>query len=77
MLLEVFTMKYQNLRFLSSNVFFNEGVFPEKLRTTKITPIFKNGEPVDLTNYKPISVLPFFSKVLEKLIYNKVYDFIT
>ena len=77
MLLEVFTMKYQNLRFLSSNVFLMKVGIPEKLRTTKITPIFKNGEPVDLTNYKPISVLPFFSKVLEKLIYNKVYDFIT
>ena len=56
---------------------FSEGIFPEKLKIAKVTPIFKMGEPTDLTKYRPISVLPCFSKILEKIMYNKLYSYLT
>jgi hypothetical protein len=42
-----------------------------------IKPIFKKGGVQDITNYKPISLLTFFSKVIEKLIYARLLDHIT
>lgn len=41
------------------------GQFPDQLKNARVTPIFKSGENSDVTNYRPISVLPCFSKVLE------------
>ena len=40
------------------------GVFPEKLKLAMVTLIFKSGKIELLTNYRPISVLPCFSKIL-------------
>jgi len=51
------------------------GVFPEKLKIALITPIFKAGDESLLTNYRPISVLPVFSKLLERIMYNRIYNF--
>ena len=42
-----------------------------------MTPSFKKGENYLLTNYRPISVLPCFSKILERLMYNKLYSYLT
>ena len=53
------------------------GVFPEKLKLAKITPIFKQGKNEHLTNYRPISVLPCFSKILEGIMYNRLYEYLT
>ena len=53
-----------------TNIFnksFNTGVFPYSMKTAKVVPIFKSGNKSDLTNYRPISLLPQFSKILEKL----------
>ena len=46
---------------------FNQGVFPNILKIAKVIPIFKSGEKSLIENYKPISLLPVFSKVIEKL----------
>jgi hypothetical protein len=51
----------------------DKGIFPDLLKIAKVTPVFKSGEHSDLGNYRPISVLPVFSKVLERIMYNKVY----
>ena len=40
-----------------------------------MTPLFKKGDNVLLDNYRPISVLPCFSKILERIIYNRLYSF--
>ena len=40
-------------------------------------PIFKAGDSSALTNYRPISVLTFFAKVFEKIVYNKLFNFIS
>ena len=42
------------------------GVFPDKLRHAKVTPVYKNGDKMLLSNYRPISVLNVFSKIFEK-----------
>ena len=52
------------------------GIFPEKMKIAKITPIFKSGQEELLTNYRPISVLPCFSKILERIMYNRLYTYL-
>ena len=66
----------QPLTFLI-NSSLKSGVFPSELKLARVVPIFKAGNSSDLTNYRPISVLTFFAKVFEKIVYNKVMDFIS
>ena len=49
------------------NLSFKNGVFPEKMKVAEIIPIYKSGKRSDCTNYRPISLLPQISKILEKL----------
>ena len=55
----------------------NTGIFPDNLKIAKVIPIFKSGDESLLTNYRPISVLPAFSKVLERIMYNRIYNYLT
>ena len=57
------------------NVLMGIGMFPDILKVGKITPIFKKGSPEDLGNYRPVSTLPLFGKIFEKVIYTRIYDF--
>ena len=50
--------------------------FPENMKTAKVIPIFKTGEDNKFNNYIPISLLPVFSKVLEKIVFNRVFNFL-
>lgn len=50
------------------NKCFECGIFPEKLKYSHITPIYKKGARTDINNYRPISVLSNFSKIFEKVI---------
>ena len=54
---------------------FNKDIFPELLKVAKVYPIFKVGKIEEVGNYRPISVLPIFFKVLEKIIYNRIYQY--
>ena len=54
---------------------FNEGIFPEQLKVAKVSPIFKISNTEELGNYRPISVLPIFSEVLERITYNKTHQY--
>ena len=47
-------------------------IFPSNLKLGNITPIFKKDDPLDKSNYRPISMLPLLSKVYERIIYNQV-----
>ena len=53
----------------------NNGIFLDSLKIAKVTPIFKSGDSSLLGNYRPISVLPVFSKILERILYNRLYLF--
>ena len=50
------------------NKSFKSGIFPDPLKLAKIVPIFKSGDKKIISNYRPISVLTFFSKIFEKAI---------
>ena len=53
------------------------GIVPDKLKIAKITPVYiiKKNDPHTFNNYRPISVLPSISKLLEKCIYSRLYSF--
>ena len=53
-----------------------KGIFPNNLKTANIIPIFKAGDIDIFTLYRPISILSSFSKIYEKIMYNRLVDFI-
>ena len=55
------------------NLSIKNGQFPNQLKIARVTPIFKSGDECNVANYRPISVLPCFSKVLERIMYNRLY----
>ena len=52
-----------------------EGVFPSLLKTAKVVPVHKGGSKISIENYRPISLLSAISKIYEKVMYTRVYDF--
>jgi len=50
------------------------GIFPTRLKYTTIKPILKNGDKKNVANYRPISILPSFSKILEKIIHIRLMN---
>ena len=52
------------------------GIVPEKLKLAKIVPLHKKGDTHDMSNYRPIAILPVFAKILEKIIYERLYGFL-
>ena len=57
------------------NKFMEQGIFPENLKIGKITPIYKKGSKQEFENYRPISTLPIFGKIFEKILYSRLYSF--
>ena len=53
-----------------------QGVFPVELKIARIIPLYKGENNQLIHNYRPISVLPFFSKIFEKIVYKYVVDFL-
>ena len=54
-----------------------QGIFPAQLKRAKVVPIFKTGDRKELKNYRPISILNSFSKILEKLAHLQLYSYLT
>jgi len=52
------------------------GVVPDQLKIARVIPLFKSGDKSTFTNYRPVSVLPVFSKILERVIYNRLLDYL-
>ena len=51
-------------------------LFPDALKLGKVIPIFKSGSKLDINNYRPISLLSTFSKIIEKLMHHSLYKFL-
>ena len=58
------------------NLSFNQGVFPSELKIAKVCPLYKANDPMLFSNYRPISLLPIFSKIFERLMYNRLLKFL-
>ena len=48
------------------------GIFPDDWKCARVTPLFKEGEPSDLNNYRPISVISVIAKVFERIVYDQL-----
>jgi len=58
------------------NLSFSTGIVPDSLKIAKVIPVFKTGDQSLLQNYRPISLLSLFHKILEKLMANRLTKFI-
>lgn len=58
------------------NLSFDQGIFFSKLKKSLVIPIFKQGSKNDLNNYRPISLLSIFSKVIEKIMHIRLSKFL-
>ena len=58
------------------NTSITHGIFPEEWKCSKVVPVFKQGDRTDLDNYRPISIVPVFAKVFERIIYDQLYAFL-
>ena len=59
-----------------TNLSLSQGIFPDELKKAKVIPLYKANDPMLFNNYRPISVLPLFSKILERIMYNRMIKFI-
>ncbi|KAI8515451.1 hypothetical protein Bbelb_062640 [Branchiostoma belcheri] len=51
------------------------GKFPTKWKQAKVLPIHKKGDKTSPSNYRPVSILPAISKILERAVHNQLYDY--
>ena len=58
------------------NLSFAKGIFPELLKTAKVIALFKTGSTEELNNYRPISLLSIFDKIMEKIVHKQLYAFL-
>ena len=53
------------------------GVVPGQIKTARVVPLFKDDDSSLFTNYRPVLILPSFSEFLERIIYNRILDYLT
>ena len=58
------------------NISLTTGIFPDIMKHAEVIPLYKGGEKCFVVNYRPISLLMTISKILEKVIYKRTYDFL-
>jgi len=58
------------------NLSLSTGQFPDSLKVARVTPIHKAADKSDMSNYRPISVLPTLSKIFERIAYNQLYSYL-
>ena len=58
------------------NLSINHGIVPDELKVARVIPLFKSGDSAIFTNYRPVSILPSFSKILERIVYNRLLNYI-
>jgi len=55
---------------------FRLGQFPDNLKIARVAPVFKAGDSKFTSNYRPISLLPTLSKLIEKIVQKRLYSFL-
>ena len=55
----------------------NNGNFPDELKIGRISPIYKKDDEELIENYRPVSTIPIFGKIFEKVIFSRLYNFLT
>jgi len=58
------------------NLSLTSSVVPDKFKLAKVVPIYKKGETTKTQNYRPISLLSIFNKILEKLVHRRLTNFL-
>jgi len=59
------------------NLSMSTGTVPNEMKLAKVIPIYKSDDKSKFKNYRPVSLLPAFSKVLERVIYKRLYSYLT
>ncbi|ELU16730.1 hypothetical protein CAPTEDRAFT_147654, partial [Capitella teleta] len=59
------------------NLSYLKGTVPCEMKLAQVVPLFKKGSPKEICNYRPISRLPLFSKILEKLVHKRLYNYLS
>ena len=54
----------------------NTGTFPDISKKSNIVPVHKKGDKQIVNNYRPVSLLPVCGKILERLVFNSIFDFL-
>ena len=54
----------------------NSGIFPNIWKKSNVVPVLKKGDRQVVENHRPVSLLPIFGKILEKLIFNSLFEFV-
>jgi hypothetical protein len=60
-----------------ANLCFESGIFPTVFKRSVVTPVHKGGDKMDVNNFRPISVLPCLTKILEKLLNTRLVNYLT
>ena len=63
--------KYTPLTYIFNKIL-STGIFPDRLKFSEIKPLFKKGDKTEFANYRPISLLTSFLKIIEKIIYKRL-----
>ena len=63
----------KDILFLIFKTSLQQGIFPNILKISKVTPLFISGDTENVFNYRPISYLSVFSKILQRIMYNGIY----
>lgn len=58
------------------NTCIEKAIWPDALKKAEIVPIYKSGEKHNITNYRPISLISNVAKIFERIIYNRIYNFV-
>ena len=58
------------------NLSITTGIFPDEWKLARVSPIYKEGVKSDPNNYRPISVLPVISKLIERVVFDQFYEYL-
>ena len=58
------------------NISLEEGVFPDEMKIARVLPLYKRDDPMIANHYRPVSILPVFSKLFEQTMYTRLLNFL-